>query len=275
MAHVLIATDMSANALNAAVHAVRLYGVEGNSFTLLHTYQTPPDLLDQPAAFSPDLTARLSAEGLEKFAERLLERLPEPVPDLATVSAYGTLDNVLRDMAEGPERPDLVVMGTHGTTGLERVLIGSTTASVIRSGVLPVLAVPSEAAYRPPERIILADDGGPVERDTLKVLLDIARWSRSEVTIVHVVPEGHANEEEAMDIGYDLHLGAIPHTYHSVSGDNVMLALNALAGQSDTDLAVVVHRHRGLIDQLFHHSVAADLALHTHIPLLVLQQAKA
>ena len=47
------------------------------------------------------------------------------------------------------------------------------------------------------------------------------------------------------------------------------------AGQSDTDLAVVVHRHRGLIDQLFHHSVAADLALHTHIPLLVLQQAKA
>jgi len=122
---------------------------------------------------------------------------------------------------------------------------------------------------------VLADDGGPIERETLKVLLDIARWSRSEVTIVHVVPEGHNSEDEAVDIGYDMHLGAIPHTYHSVSGDNVMLALNDLVDQSDSDMAVVVHRRRGLIEQLFHHSVATDLALHTQIPVLVLQQASA
>lgn len=271
MAHVLIATDMSAHALNAAIYGIRLYGTEGNSFTLLNTYQSPPSPADMPVL--PDLAAQLSIEGLEAFAKQLLEHLPQPTPDLATVSAYGPLGQVLQDLCEGPEPPDLVVMGTHGASGLERLLMGSTTASVIRSSALPVLAVPAAAQYQDPKRIILADDGGAVERSTLKVLLDIARWSRSEVVIVHVVPEGH-EADETFGSSYDVQLGAIPHTFHSVIGDNVMLALNDLANQRDTDLAVVVHRHRGLVEQLFHRSVATDLALHTHVPLLVLQQAK-
>ncbi|MBL7952098.1 MAG: universal stress protein [Flavobacteriales bacterium] len=271
MAHVLIATDLSAHALNAAVYAVKLYGIEGNSFTLLNTFQTPPsgpDLLSSPG----DLAPQLSAEGLEEFAARLHEALPDGTPDLSTVTAYGALETVLRDMATDEQRPDVVVMGTHGITGMERVLMGSTTAAVIKGGHLPVLAVPREARYTDPKRIVLADDGGPVDRQALKVMVDIARWSRSEVMIVHVVPEGRSTEDELGDIGYDIHLGAIPHTYHSVSGDDVMVAVNDLADQSDADLMVVVHRQRGLIEQLFHHSVATELALHTRIPLLVLQQ---
>lgn len=273
MAHVLIATDLSVNALNAAVYAVRLYGTEGNTFTLLHAYWMPPsspDLLPPPG----DAVPQASAEGLDAFAQRLLERLPDAQPDLSLVSAYGALDTVLREMASDEQRPEVIVMGTHGSSGLELVLMGSNTAAVIKNVPLPVIAVPAEAQYRDPRRIVLADDGGPVDRTTLKVLLDIARWSRADVRIVHVVPEGQNTEEELGDIGYDLHLGAIPHTYHSVSGDNVMVALNDLADQSDADLVVVVHRHRGLIEQLFHHSVAEDLALHAHIPLLVLQQAQ-
>lgn len=270
MAHVLIATDMSANALNAAIYGIRLYGTEGNRFTLLNTFRSPPTSTDLPVM--PDPTAQLSVEGLESFAGQLLEQLPEPTPDLATISAYGALSQVLQEMCEGPEPPDLVVMGTHGTSGLERLLMGSTTASVIRNVALPVLAVPAAASYQDPERIVLADDGGPVERGTLKVLLDIARWSRSEVMIVHVVPEGR-DAEETFGGEYDKLLGAIPHTFHSVSGDDVLVALNDLANQRDTDLAVVVHRHRGRIEQLFHRSVSTELALHTHTPLLILQQA--
>lgn len=273
MAHVLIATDLSANALNAAIYAVRLYGVEGNTFTLLNAYRTPPTPPDALAG-PGDIAPALSADGLDDFAKRLLNALPDHAPDLATVSAYGSLDTVLIDMASDAQRPDVVVMGTHGISDLEQVLMGSTTAAVIKNVPLPVITVPAEARYKDPQRIVLADDGGPVERSTLKVLLDIARWSRSEVKIVHVVPEGRNPEEELGDIGYDMHLGAIPHTYHSVSGDNVMVAVNDLADQSDADLVVVVHRHRGLIEQLFHHSVATELALHTHIPLLVLQQAQ-
>lgn len=273
MAHVLIATDMSANALNAAIYAVRLFGVEGNSFTLLNTYQTPPALPDLPAT-SNDLAARLSTEELEIFAGKLIEALPDAAPDLTSVSAYGSLEIVVQDMLEEVQGPTIVVMGTRSVTGAQHLLLGSTTAAMIRSGILPVLAVPSEAQYAEPRRIVLADDGGPIERASLTVLLDIARWSRSEVMIVHVVTDPEQGGVEEVNDRFDVHLGAIPHTYHSVSGDDVMVALNDLADQSDAHLAVVVHRQRGLVDRLFHHSVATDLALHTHIPLLVLQHTK-
>ena len=273
MAHVLIATDMSANALNAAAYAIQLFGVEGNSFTLLNTFQTPPSLPDQPPPPN-ELTARISAEDLEVHARKLLEALPQPTPDLATVSAYGSVDMVVRDLREDAHGPDLVVMGTHSLSAPERMFLGSTTAAMIKSGVLPVLAVPAEARYAEPRRIVLADDGGPIGRSDLAVLLDIARWSRSEVMIVHVLDEKDEADTSSANDAFDQLLGAIPHTYHTVSGEDIMVALNELADQSGADMAVVVHRQRGLLDRMFHHSVATDLALHTHIPLLVLQHGQ-
>ncbi|MBK7298778.1 MAG: universal stress protein [Flavobacteriales bacterium] len=67
-------------------------------------------------------------------------------------------------------------------------------------------------------------------------------------------------------------LGAIPHSFHSISGENVSKALHDMADQSDADLVVVMHRQRSMFAQLFHRSTAAKLAMHTHIPMLVLQQ---
>lgn len=271
MAHVLFATDLGAQALNAARYAVSLFGVEGNTFTVLHTFFTPPS---EPGTVGLDneLAGRLAAEGVATFAQALIGACPDVHLELAAVSAYGELEDVLQDMASEPERPDVVVMGGRTTTKLERTLLGSNTASVIRHTGLPVLTVPAGTAYRAPARIVLADDGGPVERDAVKLLVDIARWSRSEVKIVHVVPADRLDEEGVEGSGYDQLLGAIPRSYHTVSGDNTLLVLSELADQSDADLVVVMHRQRGLLDQLFHHSVATDLALHTHIPMLILQQ---
>ena len=41
MAHVVIPTDFSNNALNAAVYAVNLFGVEGNIFSVVHGFFLP------------------------------------------------------------------------------------------------------------------------------------------------------------------------------------------------------------------------------------------
>lgn len=272
MAHVLIASDLSAHSLNAARYAVALFGLEGNSFTVLHTFFPPPS---EPGSMGldNDPAGRLAAEGVATFAQELAATRAEGELDVAAVSAYGELDVVLRDMATGPERPDVVVMGGRATSSIERTLFGSSTAAVIRHAGLPVLVIPSEVRYRNPGHIILADDGGAVDRDAVKLLLDIARWSRSELKLVHVVPESRLDEEVMPESRYDRLLGAIPHTFHTVSGDNILIALNDLADQSDADLVVVVHRQRGALEGLFHHSIAADLALHTHIPILVLQQA--
>jgi nucleotide-binding universal stress UspA family protein len=272
MAHILLPTDFSPNALNAAIYAVNLFGTEGNTFTLVNSFTLPRGVAGSFVDLRPHM-AEVSREGLILFLHQLIEALPDHEPLFCTSSEHGELATVLERLHRSDLPPDVVVMGTQGATGLKRILLGSNTAAVIQRSEVPVIAVPEECTYKAPQRIVLADDGGLVERSTVSILLDIARWSKAEVKIVHVVPEGPASEDDLSASGYDLLLGAIPHSYHSISGDNVMVALHDLADQSDSDLVVVLHRKRGLLEQLFHRSVSARLAMHTHIPMMVLQQA--
>jgi nucleotide-binding universal stress UspA family protein len=273
MAHVIIPTDFSSNSLNAALFAIRLYGDEGNQFTVLNSYMLPRGAASTMWSID-DLLAKESQEGINIFVEKLREDLGDLKPEIRTLSEHGDLPNVIERCKEDPEPPELVVMGTQGASGLKEVLMGSNTADVIKRTQLPVLAVPENARYRVPRRIVLADDGGPVDRPTIKVLLDVARWSQAEVMIVRVINEDTTVETGSAASVYDTLLGAIPHSHHYISGENVNTALHDLADQSDADLLVVIHRQRGLFEQLFHRSIATKLAMHTHIPMLVLQQAK-
>jgi nucleotide-binding universal stress UspA family protein len=270
MAHVLLPTDFSTNALNAARYAVQLFGTEGNTFTVLHSYMMPRSSASTMWSMD-DLLAKEAQDTMDGYLLRLQEELAPLKPTLHGVCEHGDLPNVVQRFAKDQVPPDAVVMGTQGASGLKEVLLGSNTADVVRNGHLPVIAVPEKNTYRSPKRIILADDGGPVNKQAVKLLLDMARWSQSEVLIVRVVNEDTTVEEGGNTV-YDTLLGAIPHSYHYLSSDDVSKALHDMADQNDADLVVIVHRQRGLFDQLFHRSTASRLAMHTHIPMLVLQQ---
>ena len=272
MAHVLIPTDFSGNALKAAHYAIKLFA-EGNVFTVLNSYMMPRGAASTMWSID-DLLAKESREGTTAFVERLLEECDEPKPEVRTLCEHGDLPNVIARTMNDETPPDLVVMGTQGASGLKEVLMGSNTADVIKHGGLPVLAVPERTEYRTPKRILLANDGGPIDKAAIKVLLDIARWSHAEVMIVRVITEGDAPAEDGDSGHYDDLFGAIPHSHHFITGENVNTALHDMADQSDADMVVVVHRKRGLFEQLFHRSTSTKLAMHTHIPMLVLQQAR-
>jgi nucleotide-binding universal stress UspA family protein len=271
MAHLLLPSDLSANAYNAARYAIHLYGAEGNVFTVLNSYLVPHDPVSGTWT-ADEVIASSAREGLDRFIADLREEFHTQRLDLRSVIGAGDVAGAVIGVADGDEPLDLVVMGTQGASGLQEVLMGTHTADVIKRSGLPVLCVPEQAEYRVPRRIVLADDGAPLEHTSLKILLDIARWSKAEVMIVRVVDPERDAESESSDSPYDALLGAIPRSHHFVSGDNVTNALHDMADQSDADLVVVLHRHRGLFEQLFHRSTAARLAMHTHIPMLVLQQ---
>lgn len=269
MATILLPVDLSANALNAAEHAVRLFGAEGNTFVLVHAY-LDPNLLDPNMPSLGTALRDTSEEGLHAFSLRLKALPGLERADLREVVRMGLLPPVLNDLAE-ELGARCVVMGTQGSSGLKTTLFGSNTADVIRTSGVPVLAVPEGSTYREPRRILLADDGGAVKTSTAELLLDIARWSKAEVMIVRVLEEG-TDAEQAFSSSYDELLGAVPHSHHPVSAENVDTAINDLADQSDVDLVVIVHRHLGLFGSLMHASSSKRLVMHTHVPLLVLEQ---
>jgi nucleotide-binding universal stress UspA family protein len=77
---------------------------------------------------------------LGQFLEKQLANLPDlKVRQIAEMDAPHSL---IVDLAE-KEGVDLIVMSTHGRSGLPRMMLGSVTERVIRTAACPVLVIPS------------------------------------------------------------------------------------------------------------------------------------
>jgi nucleotide-binding universal stress UspA family protein len=153
----------------------------------------------------PMLAAAAAVEYDEKTlidkARHELRRLVE-----RTITHYGlTMSAVTLDIAVG--RPhdeiewtaerlscDLIVMGAHGRTGANRLLLGSTTHRILRRSPLPVLATPpvSGRAHGPakgwPGKLVLApiDVGAGDRADALSAAM-VARELGTQLELIHVV----------------------------------------------------------------------------------------
>ena len=87
---------------------------------------------------------------------------------------------------------DLVVMGTHGHGGFDRLVIGSVTEKVLRTTRIPVLTVSSQtraAAATPStyKTVLCAMDFSHASIRALQYALDVAKQTRAKVILLHVV----------------------------------------------------------------------------------------
>lgn len=93
---------------------------------------------------------------------------------------------------------DLVCMGTRGHTGLDRFLLGSVTAKVVRTVDVPVLCVKpkptEETSGSEPredfENILVPTDGSKQAQEAVKHALDLARAYDSTLHTLHIVDRG-------------------------------------------------------------------------------------
>ena len=89
-----------------------------------------------------------TAEDLREFQKRL-ERFVADVDDAVTAVSILAMvvDEILKQAAELPA--DLIVMGTHGRTGFDRLVLGSVAERVLVKAKCPVLTIPARADVAP------------------------------------------------------------------------------------------------------------------------------
>jgi universal stress protein A len=144
---ILVPTDFSNHSDQALQWGASLAGKYGAQMLLLHVI--PPAVeevsmhgLEWETAIM-DLEAKVEAQLYEIASQELEESLPVDVK----IAVGKPAEEILRVANE--EAVDLVVMGTHGHTGLTHVLLGSTAETVLRSAPCPVFTVRAEAQALP------------------------------------------------------------------------------------------------------------------------------
>ncbi len=141
---ILVPSDFSEHAAAALRLAVRLAQASQGRITLLHVGLAPGrgmyDLGSYGAPF-PDTLVRLHEEAARQ-QQQALERLaraeiPAEVPWRAISREGSPAPEIAAEADAGGH--DLIVMGTHGRTGLERAFLGSVTERVLRTSRVPIL----------------------------------------------------------------------------------------------------------------------------------------
>jgi nucleotide-binding universal stress UspA family protein len=137
-------SDYSDQALRWGVSLAQKYGAQ---LLLLHVI---PEVLEEVSARESageqrviDLTAKVEAQLHELARQGLKEGLAVHV----RVADGEPADAILRMAHE--QRVDLIVMGTHGRTGLSHLLLGSTAEAVVRAASCPVFTVRASATHAP------------------------------------------------------------------------------------------------------------------------------
>jgi universal stress protein A len=139
---ILVPTDFSKFSENALRYATAFAEKFGSHLYLLHVVQDltwfiPEAILVAPAAMPPLEEFRTAAR---TALDRVVKELNLPGIKIEAAVAEGTpFEAIIRFARE--QNVDLIVMGTHGHTGLAHMLMGSVAEKVVRKAPCPVLSV--------------------------------------------------------------------------------------------------------------------------------------
>ncbi|WP_305884210.1 universal stress protein [Natronosalvus vescus] len=184
---ILVPTDGSTSAEAPIAHALELARVDDAT---IHALYVVDGDLETPAldAESRDTLADASEKRGQEATVRIENAADEQGFRSVREVREGAPHTAILEYAE-EQAVDLIVMGTHGRTGAERVRLGSTTERVIMLSDVPVVSVPLEAeggdaSY---DRIVIPTDGSDAAERAAATALDVAEGTDATVHVVYVV----------------------------------------------------------------------------------------
>ena len=138
---ILFATDFSESSDYAFAHALRLARKFNARLLLLHVINEPVDLR---GFYAPHISFDKLEEEIQEAAQVMMEKFCQSrLRDFANYEAAIVpgiaYEEVLKKAVEADA--DMIVLGTHGRTGLDHMLFGSTAEKVVRKSAVPVLTV--------------------------------------------------------------------------------------------------------------------------------------
>ncbi|SEI68775.1 universal stress protein [Paraburkholderia diazotrophica] len=144
---ILVAVDGSNTSRRAFDNALNLASKLGATLRAFYAVENTPMYFDAPGYDPSILRDRLVEQGKELTAELSAAMRGRGVSGDILVGEASSLDDVpalvLRAAAEF--NADLIVMGTHGRRGMQRLILGSVAERCVRQSTFPVLLVPSAA----------------------------------------------------------------------------------------------------------------------------------
>ncbi len=280
MKRILFPTDFSACSTNAFRYAREMAEYAKAEITVLHVYQMSESTGVQPSMAQMNVFEKKEETWFNSLMENfILQEVDQRVKDHSTQkTAPKTLvvgGPTVETIVVLAEKYDLVIMGTHGSTELSNVFLGSISSKVAEFIPIPLLLVPSSAKYKEIKTIVYALSlMGKGDISNIDKLIAFARPLFTAIKCVHITEIGHSSLDELHALMLvknkyeDYHKHFL--LFKMMEGRNILEGLKEYLVEVSADILAIGRKKKGYFEQVFGKHLTQSFFHHPLLPFIIL-----
>jgi nucleotide-binding universal stress UspA family protein len=279
---IIVPTDFSENSANAVKYAIQMSKMHYNKLIFMHVYSLPflnPEAgMVYDASFSEGIRIQADKalrEHIDKVYESLGMHRNLLLSELEVVEAISLSSGIQK--IHQKYQSNMIVMGTHGATGLKKFFLGSNAVDVLENTKIPVLSIPSHCQFNAIKHVVYATDFINIEKE-LKEVVAFAKAFLSHVDVIHIAKDSVTAEKIETDPlikkwqeanSYEkLNL----HVMQGSEKTNVDESLKTLLSELEVNILIVFHQQRNFWKAIFEKSTTAELVYEWTNPILTMHK---
>lgn len=273
---ILIPIDFSETSFLAIEHAATIAQTFKAELVLLHVVEKH---WEKFSIVVPEM--RINApDGITNAIEKRLEDVAKDVfltygVKSSCITANGTIFSEIISVSE-EQKVDLIVMGTHGTSGFVEFFIGSNAYKVVTSSNCPVLTVQTHAKKVSFNNILLPIDNSAHSRQKVNHAIVMARHFSSHLHVVGLADFNDAQELSKFEIKLEqiqeyIQRCGLNSTIEIVKGSNQAVMTTQQAKASNADLIIIMTDQDENISGRLMGTYAQQIVNHSKIPVMSIQ----
>lgn len=248
MKNLLVLTDFSKPAENAALYALKLFEGSILKCNVLHVQKSAYFVADDLMVSGTDQNLyealfEASKNHVNKWTENLILKLNNKKHSFETkIDFDGFVDAV--EQAVLSQKAEMVVIGSNGASGWVEKLFGTHTLNLLKNLDHPLLVVTAKNTFAPLKRILLVTDfEADLNYEMLKWPAFLARNSRAHIHVLKLATKESPHHHDPLEILENLE--GVAYHFHRIEGVPVEMAISSFEQLFETQLTVIILDKKG------------------------------
>ena len=276
MKTILLPTDFSNNSMNAIDYAMEMFKSVRCEFYIINVQKASAFISDDMMVVSASATIyQTIVDAAKKSIENLISKIKtkhhNDKHNFHSIVDYNNFIDSLNQTSE-INQIDLIVMGTKGASGLDKVIFGSNTVRVMQRCNTPVLAIPDGCKFKNLDAVAFTTSFQSLYNvEDLQPLINLTKRCLSKLFVLHIADDEDFAKEMSKDIDFfNEQFDDVEFEYIKSVDKDIFNTIDKYIKKNGIELLAMVGRKHSFLERLFTTHTVETIAFQIKIPFLVM-----
>ena len=278
MKTILLPTDFSKNSINAISYAVKLFEAKACRFYILNIQKASSFISDDMMGVSSLATvyntlidtAKMSITNIITQVKKTSNTTQH---EFHAIVDYDNFIDAINQITE-KQKVDLIIMGTKGASGLDKVIFGSNTIHVLQRCKVPVLVIPEGCMFKKIDNVAFTCSFSTTYSvknfETLKYLMQL---NNSKLKVLHVSEKNKLEEKlNENTIFFKSNFPQVSFDRIAMSEDEIYNIIHKYIKDNTIEMIVMLGKKHSFLERFFVKHAVEIFAFKIDIPFLVIPE---